>query len=168
MGYWNVTIFHSRGLVIDGVEFLNFNHSWKASFTVANLPGDCNIFEGGFGAHLGNMTYTNSPSKVKFGEMHEFNLHDLDGSFCGTPGCSVSADFIFQVLSVDTPNFHSILLYNVKYVLHLCSSIGDSSCWGSWPCWLCCNGWNVYWYYWSGMSASIQNPQNGILFWARM
>ena len=83
---------YARGLLTDGVTFINFDEAGIAAFGVTHVAGKSGPNNGGFTYSTRNLTFINSPNKVAYRWQSEAVFHDLDGTLTGLTGGKVIPD----------------------------------------------------------------------------
>ncbi|CAL1525941.1 unnamed protein product, partial [Lymnaea stagnalis] len=91
-----VVVPYMTGFLIQGVKFYNFNKVCEI-LSWTRIAGVCGNFCGGFVVETKELTFVDSPNKVKFAWESEAVVHDKDGTLSGTAGsrvvpCSPSYD----------------------------------------------------------------------------
>ena len=74
---------YSRGLITDGITFINFNDAGKAGLGITQIDGKTSSFNGGFKYITRNLAFLNANNKVKWRWENEGVFHDLDGTLTG-------------------------------------------------------------------------------------
>ena len=133
---------YSRGLISDGITFINFHDAEKAAFAITQIDGKTSTFNGGFRYVTRNLKFLNSNNKVKWRWANEGVFHDLDGTLAGEadgkvvpksgilppqcsdeksdfsvgfPGVNCSSDVEFTRWSFNNPTPNSLLFKNCSF-----------------------------------------------------
>ena len=83
---------YGPGFKVSSVTFVNFDESEAAAFGGTKVDGTTEENNGGFTYQVEGLEFVNSPNKAFFRWLHDFGLHDLDGTLTGIAGGKVVPD----------------------------------------------------------------------------